>query len=169
MPEVAITSVKENIARFENVIMKQVYNEAGADSTTTAQVIDEETGNVICECEAGGGGGEGGESDFKKAEVTITNLSQSPAVYSIYFNTEKAILISDNKFDLVNYNMPSGQTSTLCILGESVNCEMNPVDEGTTPTATGDCVITYDAEHQQYIATISGDCTITVNNSEGNS
>ena len=64
----------QSAARFgERRVMVTDYDETAVE--VNAKVVDEDTGEVICECESGGGG----ESDFSIANVTA--LGGDPNAY----------------------------------------------------------------------------------------
>lgn len=112
--------------------------------------------------ENGGGSGGGGSSDFHTATVTIINTATvDPVVFSAYFSQTEAIAYNNGKFDINSYAVTSDDPVALVYSAPFI-LELDEVDAGTTPTATGDCTIGYNEEYGYFFATVSGDCTISV-------
>lgn len=156
---------KENIARFEGVIMKQRYSEAGTDTeaATTAQVIDEATGNVIAEAGAGGGGGE--ESDFTTAEVTFTLPEGVDETVFVFLKTNEAVEVGDVSVpanisvgpmllttDANKINVPLYKGNARVTIGALDNADY------TVGSVSGNA----DYDDESSILSITGNCTVTL-------
>ena len=67
----------QSAARFgERRVMVTDYDETAVE--VNAKVVDEDTGEVICECESGGG-----ESDFTITQITVTNNTPSGLGFNV--------------------------------------------------------------------------------------
>ena len=112
-------------------------------------------------------GGGGGSSDFSTAEVTINGKSGE----YLYLLTDFDPISSENYvtglYELnghyayeAYFSFDSDTTQTFNILKVDTAILIGGVSEYST--CTGDCVIAFDEDRGSYLATITGDCTITI-------
>ena len=110
----------------------------------------------------------GGSSDFSTATVTIINTATSdPSVFSAFVDQTKAIAYDSGSFNIDTYAVTSLEPVTF-VFHVEFPITLDTVDAGTTPTCTGACVLAYDELEEAYVATVSGNCTISVVKNGGN-
>lgn len=139
----------QSAARFgERRVMVTDYDETAVE--VNAKVVDEDTGEVICECESGGGG----DSDFGIANVTFINTSPTGS-----YNAQNVIyVVDDEELDKGIYVGPNETITMPIVLYKGISrIAIIPINQEVAPTLTGS--ITYDNETRLFVCT--GDGSIT--------
>lgn len=140
----------QSAARFgERRVMVTDYDETAVE--VNAKVVDEDTGEVICECESGGGG----ESDFSTATLRIVNegtgySSVNPVPIIDTFNDEDFLAVSD-----LNVSQGSTKEFTLVLYKDRADLSI-----GLANNIKYSENVIYDEVESIYI--VSGDATITL-------
>lgn len=148
----------QSAARFgERRVMVTDYDETAVE--VNAKVVDEDTGEVICECESGGGGG---ESDFSEAIVTLGAGAFSPAIQLAevvdYVDEEYP---EDNYSGIVaKYEAFTRDERTIKIVLYKGH-QITSYEGAPTISGTGSVTIVHITDNL-YQIDITGDCTLTV-------
>lgn len=138
----------QSAARFgERRVMVTDYDETAVE--VNAKVVDEDTGEVICECESGGGGG--------LIEATITNDASSNDTISIIPFLVKSETASK---DLPGYTT-ANNTPVEIAPGNSANIMISP--EGFCfPFAPNTPITVKDGDAQIINTTVEGNAVLFV-------
>ena len=148
----------QSAARFgERRVMVTDYDETAVE--VNAKVVDEDTGEVICECESGGGGG----GDLITATVTVTSDSTEPLALNGCITDASTVDQSLSGYIIAGEGKPITPGSSVNVLVPNNGLNF-PISNRTVKVTEGDATVTeLEGEEGTYYALkISGDCTVKV-------
>lgn len=147
----------QSAARFgERRVMVTDYDETAVE--VNAKVVDEDTGEVICECESGGVGG-----DLISAIVTVTSDSTAPLSLLEQLKNAETVDPLLSGYIIVNESAPISPGTNANVLVPN-NGQNFPIFNRTIEVIEGDATVTEltGEEGTYYALKISGNCTVKV-------
>lgn len=151
----------QSAARFgERRVMVTDYDETAVE--VNAKVVDENTGEVICECESGGGGGE----CIKNAVVSVTSDSVTPLGLQSYLVDAATINPSLSGYIINNtlISIEAGQSKNILIPSDGLcyslsNVFIEIIDGEAT---VAEVIVEGGATFK--VLKINGNCTVKLSN-----